>query len=107
MIGVDDQRQLAGAADALRLVGEFGQGQHDQVGRAEHRQRRDRTGEHAGLETEILGRARRQRIEDRSGMDAAVTLQDVAQFLAAEREIHGGVPGSRKSRSILQIAPAS
>ena len=37
----------------------------DQVGRAEHRHRRDGAGEHARLETEILGNLRRDRIEHR------------------------------------------
>jgi len=36
MVGVDQQRQIAGAADPVGLPGEFGQGQDDEIGGAEH-----------------------------------------------------------------------
>ena len=70
VIGIDQQRQLAGAVDAIRLCGELGQRQHDQVGRAQHGERRDRAGEHADLEPQLLGDSCRYRIEDRSRMNA-------------------------------------
>ena len=40
VVGVDQQRQVEGAVDAVGLPGKFAQGNQDQVGRAEHRQRR-------------------------------------------------------------------
>ena len=67
MIGIDHQRQLAGAVDAIGLRGEFGQRQQDQVGIAQHGEGTDRTGEHADLEAEFLGDARRDRVEHRPG----------------------------------------
>ena len=38
VIGVDQERQLAGAIDTVSLLREFGQRQHDDVRRAEHRE---------------------------------------------------------------------
>src|SRR5438270_203117 len=50
VVGVDHEGQVAAAGDASDLLGELGQGQDDEIGRAEHRPRGDRPREHADLE---------------------------------------------------------
>jgi hypothetical protein len=42
MVGVDQQREVAGAADTVGLTDEFGQDQHDKIRSAKHRHRPDR-----------------------------------------------------------------
>ena len=92
MIGIDQQRQAAGTIDAVGLARELAQGEHDQVGRAEHGERGRRASEHADLEAEILGDAGRDRIEHRAGMDAALACEDGAEALAAVGPMHGYFP---------------
>ena len=89
VVGIDHQRQLAGAVDAIGLGGEFRQRQHDQVGRAQHRERGDGPGEHADLEAEVLGDAGGDRIMDRARMDAVVAGDGGAVALAAIGPVHG------------------
>jgi len=67
----------------MGLIGEFGEREHDDVGRAEHGERCDRAGEHADLEAQVLGDARGDRIEYRSRVHAFVTGQHGAQAAAA------------------------
>ena len=88
MVGIDQQRQLAGAVDAVGLRGELGQRQHDQVGHAEHGERGDGAGEHADLEPQLLGDARGDRIEDGTGMDALRGLQDGPEAFASIGPVH-------------------
>ncbi len=83
VVRVHQQRQLAGAADAMRLLGEFGEGDQGQVRRAQHHQGGDRAGEHAEFETEVCGDAGRNRIEYRGRMNASLALQYRAQALAS------------------------
>ena len=103
VIGIDQQRQLAGAIDAIGLVGELGEGQHDQVGRAEHRERADRAGEHADLEAEILGDARGDRIEHRARMDAAIAREDRAEALRADRSSACNPPALTKPERVARV----
>jgi hypothetical protein len=91
-VRIDHQRQLAGAVDAVRLLREFTQGQNDQVGSPEHRQRGDGAREHAELEAEILGDARGDRVVNRSGMNAAIAVQDFAEARAAVGPMHDEFP---------------
>ena len=95
MVGVDHQRQVAGAVDAIGLAREFTEGEDDQVGRAQHRQRGRRTREHADLEAEILGDAGGDRIEHRAGVHAAVSAEDRAETPAAVGPVHDCLPQLR------------
>ena len=92
MVGVDQQCQVAGSANAVGLSGEFGQGQDDEIGGAEHRHRPDRAGKHPDLEAEILGDARRDRVVDGSRMHTAVAGKDRAKALAPFGPVHGVSP---------------
>jgi hypothetical protein len=76
VIGVDQQRQVEGAVDAVGLPGEFTQRNEDQVGGVEHRQRRGRARERANFEPQILRDPRRQRVEYRGRMIAAIAFED-------------------------------
>ena len=110
VIGVDQERQLAGAVDAVGLLREFGQREHDDVGRAEHRERRDRAGEHAGLEAEILGDARRDRVEHRARINATRSRDDGAQPLPSVSPIHPVSPDIRSlaiRRAVLTCPEAA
>ncbi len=100
MIGIDQQRQAAGAADATGLLGELGQREDDEIGRAEHRERRDRARKHPGLEAQILGDARGDGVEDRGRPHAARPRQDGAEAPAPLSPIHrfsspGGTDSTR------------
>ena len=80
--------------DAAHLLRQFGQRQHDQVGRAKHHERGDRPRQHAGFEPQLLGDARGDRVEHRGRMDAAVTGQDRPVALPPFRAGHETVPSS-------------
>ena len=88
VVGIDQQRQIAGPVDAIGLRGEFGEREQDDVGRTEHRERGDRPGQHAGLEAEILRDARGDRIIDRCRMDAAPAVERGAKALASIGPVH-------------------
>jgi hypothetical protein len=88
VVGVDHQRQVAGAADALRLGGELGEREHDQIGRAQHGHRGHGAGEHAELEAQVLGDARGNGIEHRTRMDATRARQNPAKSLTSCRPAH-------------------
>ena len=55
MVGIDQERQFGRSSDAMGLVGELGEGEDDQVGRAEDGLRAERSGKHAHLVAQILG----------------------------------------------------
>ena len=78
MIGIDDQRQFTGAADAPCLVGKLGEGQNDEVGGAQDRQGGDRAGKHAGFETKVFGDSGRNRVIYRSGVNALSAVKNGA-----------------------------
>ena len=88
VIGIDDQRQFTGAANAMRLVGKFGERQQDDVGIAQHREGCGRARKHAGLEAQVLGHARRERIVNRSGMNTAIVVKNVAQPASTGLKVH-------------------
>ena len=92
VVGVDHQRQAAGAVDAVGLGGELAQGQHDQVGGAQHGERGGRAREHAELEAEVLGDPGGDRVVHRAGMDAAAAVEDGAEALAAVGPMHVDSP---------------
>src|SRR6516165_8642477 len=92
MVGVDQQSQVAGAANAVSLAGEFGQCQDNEIGGAEHRHRPDRARKHPDFEAEILGDARRDRVVHRSRMDAAVAGKDRAKALTPFGPVHRFMP---------------
>ncbi len=71
-----------------RLLRELGQGQEDDVGRAEHGEGGDGAGEHPDFEAEILGDAGRDRIEDGAGMDTGIARQDGPEAFAAIGPVH-------------------
>ena len=83
MVGIDHQRQLGCPADPVGLVCKFAEGEHDEVGCAEHGQGRHRAGKHPCLEAQVRGNPRRNRIMHRGWMDAGGALQKCAKPLAA------------------------
>ena len=87
VVGVDHEGQRGGARHAPALVGELGQRQHDQVGRAQHRQRGRRAADHADLEADILGQPDRERVEDR-GRHQAPPLGQMRAKPLAPRAVH-------------------
>jgi hypothetical protein len=92
MIGIDQERQMSGPVDTIGLPGKFGEGEQDDVGRAEHGKRGHRTGQHRGFETEILRDARGDRIIDRRRMDAASAVEGGAKTLASIGPVHDARP---------------
>ena len=96
MVGIDQQRQRRGAADAADLLGELGQRQQHQIGRAQHREARDRAGQHPHLEPDSGGEARRDRVEHRCRMHTRTTGQNCAHTLP---------PLGRRHPLALPVAP--
>ena len=88
MVGVDHERQRSGAADAVDLLGELAQGQHDVVGGAEHRAAGDGAGEHTDLEAQILGDTGRNRVKHGAGMHANIAGQNGAIPLPSLGVVH-------------------
>ncbi len=107
MVGVDHQRQVAGAVDAIGLAREFTEGEDDQVGRAQHRERGRRAREHADFEAQILGDAGGDGIEHRAGMHAAVAGEDRAEALAAVGPVHLISPISQRFDGQTGASPPS
>ena len=107
MVGVDHQRQVAGAVDAIGLAREFTEGEDDQVGRAQHRERGRRAREHADFEAQILGDAGGDGIEHRAGMHAAVAAEDRAEALAAVGPVHLISPISQRFDGQTGASPPS
>src|SRR5471032_3036040 len=89
VVGIDHQRQVTGAVDAIGLVRELAQGEHDQVGGAQHHHRGNGAREHAEFEADVLGDARGDRVVDRAGMDATAAVQDGAEARATVGPVHG------------------
>jgi len=83
VVGVDQQRQLGGPADAIGLIGELAERQHDEVGRTEHGQRRHRAGKHTQFEIQIGGNARGDGVVHGSWMHARSPSQNSAKPRAA------------------------
>ena len=92
VIGIDQERQRAGPADAIGLAGKLGQRQQDQIRSAQHGEGCDRAGEHAGLEAQVLGDAGRQRVEHRGRMDAVRLPELGPEALASFAPMHGDSP---------------
>jgi hypothetical protein len=92
VVGIDQERQIGCAVDAIGLRGKFGEGEEDDVGRAEHRERGHRPGQHPGFETEILRDARGDRIMDRRRMDAAPAIERGAKAFASIGPVHCACP---------------
>jgi hypothetical protein len=92
MIGIDQERQMSGPVDTIGLPGKFGEGEQDDVGRAEHGKRGHRTGQHRGFETEILRDARGDWIIDRRRMDAAPAVEGGAKTFASIGPVHDARP---------------
>jgi hypothetical protein len=88
VIGIHQQRNVAGAGDAADQLGEFGQRQHHDVGRAQNRQRGDGARQDGAGESEFGGNARRDRVKDRGRMGAALARQQLAERRSALCGIH-------------------
>ena len=88
VIGVDAERQRAGAVDAVGLLREFGERQHAEIGRGQYAERADRAREHHRLEAEVAGDPRRNAVIHRCRKDAALAFDDGAQPLAAFCPVH-------------------
>ena len=94
------------------LLGELGEGQHHQVGRAQHRGGGDGPRHEGHLESQVLGDARGDGVKHRCGVHASVPGQDgpqlfpplcrmhVAPFLR-----HNGIPLRQGSHQPMQVAP--
>ena len=101
VVGVDAERQRAGAVDAVGLLREFGQRQHADVGRGDHAERTDRAREHHRLEAHVGGDPRRNAVVDGRRINTSFTIDDGAQPLAPLGPVHCHCP-SRKPRNLCR-----
>ena len=106
MVGVDQQRQLGGPPDAIGLIGELAQRQHDEVGRTEDGQRCHRAGKHAQFETQIRGNARGDGVVHGGWMHAHSPSQNSTKPRAASAPARGHVilPDGGKGLEVFRAA---
>jgi hypothetical protein len=88
VVGIDAERQGAGAVDAIGLLRKFGYREHAEVGCGQHAERTDRAREHHRLEAEIAGKPLRYPFVNLCRKNAAMTFDDRAQPVAACSPIH-------------------
>src|SRR5262245_12777057 len=106
MVGVDEQWQFGGPANAICLIGKLTQRQHDQVGRTEYGQRRHRAGKHAQFEAQIRGNARGNRVVHGGGVHARSATQNGTKLRAASAPArrHVFLPDGGKRLALLRTA---
>ena len=92
VVGVDHQAEVAGAADAVDLLGEFGEGEDDEVGGTKDGAGGDGAGEHSDFEAQVRGGPGGDGVEDGCRVDTAVAGQDSAVAFAACGEVHQKAP---------------
>ncbi|MCY1238474.1 hypothetical protein D9M72_512150 [compost metagenome] len=86
-VGIDDQRQVHGVADARRVVGDLVQAHEALVGQAEPHVGDARAGDVNGFEAQVFDDARRQRVEGARHQHAAAGLGQGTEGLASRHRI--------------------
>src|SRR5262245_12146035 len=106
MIGVDEQWHFGGPANAICLVGKLSQRQHDQVGRTEYGQRRDRAAKHPQFKAQLRGNAGGDGVVHGGWVHARPATQNCTKPGAASAPArrHIILPDGDKSLAVLRTA---
>src|SRR5262245_5532555 len=106
MVGVDEQWQFRGPANAIGLIGKLTERQHDQVGGTEYGKRRHRAGKHAQFEAQIRGNARGDGVVHGGWVHARSTTQNCTKPCPASAPArrHVILPDGGKRLAVLRTA---
>jgi hypothetical protein len=102
VVRIHEERQFPRPTDPMNLLRQFREREDNEVRRPEHRERGNRTGEHACFVSEVLSNPCRDGVEHGCRMDAAWASQDRAELLPSSLEVHSPAPFGRLNSNHAQ-----